>query len=214
MITDLRGLGWSHMSKAALEVFKSITQVNKNNYPETLRRQYIINAPSIFTMMWKLVSPFLDPSTQDKTSIHGSDYLEILLESIDIENIPSNIGGKGPAVPNGGPYESGESILPGSTPVTVSYGGVHEVEVNADSGSIIAWEFMVESNDIGFGVYYLENGKKVEKIAVQTFNSKEKVEGSLEVQVSGKYILKWDNSYSWVKSKKVFIVVQQHNNNK
>ena len=57
-------------------------------YPHAVRKLYVINAPSIFTWMWKLVKPWLDPFTANSMSILGSNYYEILSKEIPPENFP------------------------------------------------------------------------------------------------------------------------------
>jgi len=44
----------------------------QDNYPETLGKTLIINAPSIFKMIWGLVKPMLDVRTQAKIEVGGS----------------------------------------------------------------------------------------------------------------------------------------------
>lgn len=113
---DLTGLGWHHFNSDSMAFFKEMSQVSKKNYPETLRRLYLVNTPALFTMMWKIITPMLDASTLKKvdylleiflicqTQILGSNFLDIVTQDIDIEVIPSNLGGKGPAITGGGPY--------------------------------------------------------------------------------------------------------------
>ena len=43
----------------------------QDNYPETLGKTLIINAPSIFKMIWGLVKPMLDVRTQAKIEVGG-----------------------------------------------------------------------------------------------------------------------------------------------
>ena len=63
--------------------------------PEVVHKLYIINASLVFTGVWKIVKTFLHPNTVAKTKILGKDYLETLLEEIDINMIPKQYGGKG-----------------------------------------------------------------------------------------------------------------------
>lgn len=60
----------------------------------------------------------MDPTTLEKTTILGSDYLPALLAVMPEEAIPANLGGKGPLLPNGGVYyrvgEKGYTRIPSS----------------------------------------------------------------------------------------------------
>jgi len=104
-VIDMTGTSWSHMTSASMEEFKEGSAVNKLNYPECLRKSYIINAPGFFTSLWKMVSSWMDPATIEKTSILGSHYLEGLLECMNIDDIPSSLGGKAPPLKTGGIYQ-------------------------------------------------------------------------------------------------------------
>ena len=63
--------------------------------PEIVYKVYIINAPWVFTTIWKIMSSFLHENTVKKTKILGTDYLNELLKEIDINMIPKKYGGKG-----------------------------------------------------------------------------------------------------------------------
>jgi ABC-type glycerol-3-phosphate transport system permease component len=41
------------------------------HYPEVLRKMYIINAPSIFGLFWKIIKPMMDPVTAAKVVIQS-----------------------------------------------------------------------------------------------------------------------------------------------
>ena len=43
--------------------------------------------------MWSLIKPFLDPKTQGKVTILGSDYQQELLKFIDADQLPAEYGG-------------------------------------------------------------------------------------------------------------------------
>ena len=38
----------------------------KSNYPERMKRVYMCNPPSYFSVFWALAKPFIDPVTRDK----------------------------------------------------------------------------------------------------------------------------------------------------
>lgn len=79
--------------------FSSITycrrllQLDQQFYPERLANIVMINAPWFFSTLYALVSPFIDPVTAAKIKIVGSDYLPLLRELIDDDQIPSELGG-------------------------------------------------------------------------------------------------------------------------
>ena len=46
-------------------------QLSQDNYPESLYQSYIINAPTIFTVIWSIIKLFLDVKTRNKVHIMG-----------------------------------------------------------------------------------------------------------------------------------------------
>ncbi len=68
--------------------------IGSNYYPEVLGAMYIINAPFLFAGIWSGIKIFLDPNTQKKINIIGSNYKSELLKVIDEENLPMFLGGK------------------------------------------------------------------------------------------------------------------------
>jgi hypothetical protein len=213
MIVDMRGLGWHHMNPAIMEILKADGLINKLNYPETLRKNYIINAPGIFTMVWNIVSPWLDPSTQDKTAIFGGNYLDALLQAVSIDCIPENFGGKAPALPPGGvfrPLMSSAQLDKQEIPAGRAF--EKEIEVEAEHATL-EWEFTTLSHDIGFSVSRVDEAKY--RNIVVPFSRVQSNTGVLDV-VKGKYVLIWDNKFSW-RTKKIIeysVTVLENKNTK
>jgi hypothetical protein len=54
---------------------------------------FIINAPTIFTVIWAVVKQMLNKNTVAKISILGASYCTELLEEIDADNLPEKYGG-------------------------------------------------------------------------------------------------------------------------
>ncbi|KAI8638717.1 CRAL-TRIO domain-containing protein [Parasitella parasitica] len=81
-----------HMS--AMYHFKAIAEIVQHYYPETLNRLFIVNAPSAFVVMFKVIKPWLNQRTLAKVHVLGSNYQSVLLEYIDAENLPDFLGGK------------------------------------------------------------------------------------------------------------------------
>jgi hypothetical protein len=122
VIVDLSGLGMKHLSTPAIQTLRKIAAFGEGspssfffffiellcflnlllfyyyyqtaNYPERLKRCFIINGPSIFPRIWNLVKNFFDPRTQKKIFILGANYYEELVKYIPEDNIPAYLGGK------------------------------------------------------------------------------------------------------------------------
>jgi len=170
--------------------------------------RFIVNAPSIFNLIWGVISPWIDPLTASKMVVVGPDILAELSTKIDKKYIPKRYGGEcdcvGPCIPGtGGPVSSGKEGEP--TVVTVSAGDkfVHELYVNKPESSI-SWEFSIEYYDIGFAVFHEVMNTSIEVHPFERCAAESNpIQGRLVVGSVGKYMLTFDNSYSMYRSKTV-----------
>ncbi|KAL4423645.1 hypothetical protein ABPG75_000946 [Micractinium tetrahymenae] len=106
-IMDVKGVGLKHLTGDVKSILGRITETDQNNYPETLGKTVIINAPTVFKMIWAMVRPMLDVRTQAKIEVAPSDYMKLLLKYVDAENIPEYLGGKskGSLIDDVGPWK-------------------------------------------------------------------------------------------------------------
>jgi len=74
-----------------------------------------------------------------------------------------------------------------------------EKKIDVTKPGKLEWQFKTELNDIGFAVFRVENGVKKEVIKWARLFSNS---GALDVE-PGKYLILWDNKYSWTKKKTV-----------
>ena len=93
---------------------------------------------------------------------------------------------------------------------TIHAGDVYEIPFKVTTpGSILQWEFTSEGYDIGFGVFLVAESKKTgepvnELVALDKRSSHLVPEdGGLTCEKIGTYTVKFDNSYSWTRSKKL-----------
>ena len=66
----------------------------QDNYPEVVKRVFLINTPVIFSAVWSIVKHFVDEGTRDKMRLLGTDYLPTLTKFIDPSAIPAYLGGE------------------------------------------------------------------------------------------------------------------------
>lgn len=92
-IVDLHGVGVKHMKSTIYKFLKQLAQINQSYYPEFLGRLLIINAPSAFSVAWKMIRPWLADRVRAKISIHNNIPYNELLSLIDKENLPKEYGG-------------------------------------------------------------------------------------------------------------------------
>jgi len=96
-ILDLAGISVSDIWDSEVqELLKAIAGTDKANYPEMLGKMFIVNAPMLFHGAWAVIKNFLDPSTQAKIEVVGSNQETIrtkLLEYVDEDKLPTFLGG-------------------------------------------------------------------------------------------------------------------------
>ena len=92
-ILDVAGINQSILGKQVRSVFKSITSIDQNNYPETAGVIYIANVPWIFNAIYKVASTFLDENTRKKIKLLPASRLHELQENIHKQYLPQFLGG-------------------------------------------------------------------------------------------------------------------------
>jgi hypothetical protein len=45
----------------ALQYLRAVSDTDQKFYPETMNKLFIVNAPSAFVIVWKMVKAWLDP---------------------------------------------------------------------------------------------------------------------------------------------------------
>ncbi len=97
-VFNMTGLGLRHLRG---DIMASVTEcftIDEKYYPGTYFFSFktcddssflvkelvacamVINAPKIFTILYKLVTPFVDPDTLAKTKIFGADFMDEMLK--------------------------------------------------------------------------------------------------------------------------------------
>ncbi|WVO17098.1 hypothetical protein L204_104786 [Cryptococcus depauperatus] len=94
-VLDLKGVKISNFYKVK-DYIMAASAIGQNHcgFPETMGTFLIINAPSLFSTIWCLIKPWLDPSTLRKIKILGKDYHAELCKWVDFQYIPEELGGQ------------------------------------------------------------------------------------------------------------------------
>ncbi|KAG2449878.1 hypothetical protein HYH02_005400 [Chlamydomonas schloesseri] len=105
-IIDLEGIAFTSVMRTT-SILKMYMQMDSNNYPETLARMAIINAPGWFSTSWSAIKGVLNGETVKKIEILGKDYQAALLRHIPRENLLAQYGGTsaGSLTDNIGPWQ-------------------------------------------------------------------------------------------------------------
>lgn len=87
-------LSMEMMGSRASECAKVLMKVMQDQFPERLGVAFTCNAPALFSAMWKMVSPWIDPVTKAKFQIvpRGQSE-ETLLRYIDADVLAKSLGG-------------------------------------------------------------------------------------------------------------------------
>jgi len=80
-VVDLKGLTMGHFRKENRTFIARAFKFSSACYPETTYRIFVINAPGFFSMMWKVVRPWIDADVQDKIQILGKGELHKLRDA-------------------------------------------------------------------------------------------------------------------------------------
>ncbi|XP_054895584.1 SEC14-like protein 2 [Poeciliopsis prolifica] len=232
MIYDVEGLGLKHLWKPAIETYGEILQMFEDNYPEGLKRLFVIKAPKLFPVAYNLIKHFLSEITRQKIHILGGNWQEVLLKHIDAEELPAIYGGKA-TDPDGDPRCRTRINHVGPVPpsyyvrdhvnvdyehvLTVSRGSSQQLDFEIlFPGCVLRWQFSCEGADIGFGVFlktrkgeWKKASEMQEVIPSQRYNAHLVPEdGSLTCELPGVYVLRFDNTYSIFQAKRVSYTVE------
>lgn len=72
---DLKG--YSSRNSPRVQLTLSALKILANHFPERMGKAYIVDAPSIFSLLWTAVYPFVDPVTKEKVNfVYSTEYDE------------------------------------------------------------------------------------------------------------------------------------------
>ncbi|KAI7793634.1 SEC14-like protein 2 [Triplophysa rosa] len=231
IIYDCEGLGMKHLWKPAVELYGEVLTLFEENYPESLKRLFLIKAPKLFPIAYNLVKHFLREETRQKIIILGANWKEVLRNYIDADQLPVIYGGSRTDT-DGNPYCKTMLNYGGVVPksyyvresikvqydqnVTVSRGSFYQLEYEVlFPNCLLRWQFASEGSDIGFGLFLKTKGNDTKKredvqeiIPIQRYNSHLVPEdGSHTCEDAGIYVVRFDNTYSVIHSKKISFTV-------
>jgi hypothetical protein len=175
VIVDLDGYSMRLASPATLGVLHKRTRLEEDNYPELLKRLFLINSPSLFATVWSVVAYFMDEGTRSKVQLLSSEYLSAIVKFVDKAYLPGFLGGD--LKDKNGDSEcrsmvSAGGLIPfnflcgvasdgnGAGDIfLVSAGSISTLYLKVPSNWIIDWRWAVENNDVEFSVTAIDLGK-------------------------------------------------------
>lgn len=235
-IIDIEGYSFRQATnKDALNMLNEVLKLYEANYPERMKTAYFINAPVYFNFVLNLSKPFLSEATLKKFRLFGKDYKKALLNDIDAEILPKFLGGSR-VDPDGSPMCESiinyGGIVPSECYVIrnnmqslVDQEGVASIKVPrqayrfveikvSEPNRKVEWTFETPTKDISVG-FYLKKSDNSDDENLEELIPTERVfchlvpeSGTFMCETPGTYLLKFDNSFSWISSKKVFYKIK------
>jgi len=206
-IQDLADLTMSHLTRHNFHMMNVFTDCDSLNYPETIRKVFIINSPSAWAFGWKISKNFLDPATIEKVEVLDSDSGSVIGSVIPKACLPRDYGGDlDYKVLGGGSLKDIKAVIPKllKCDVTTEF----TVIVKGIPGTHLSWQFRLR-NDIVFGIYYQPTKDAQKEIIIEPKKEdpdNRLVEGILKIEKPGLYLLTWDNSANWTKRKLKYLI--------
>uniref|UniRef100_A0A0B6Z7E2 CRAL-TRIO domain-containing protein n=1 Tax=Arion vulgaris TaxID=1028688 RepID=A0A0B6Z7E2_9EUPU len=232
ILFDLEKFGMKHLWKPGMDVFIEIVSLFEDHYPETLKRTFIFNAPRIFPIAYSLIRPFLSEATHKKVMICGANYKEVLLQYIEADQLPKQWGGSC-VDPDGNPRCPSKIVPGGDVPhtyyrqndltdmtdfaeVSIGRGSSLQLDYVIDKpNSAIRWQFKTDGFDIGFGVYLRTTDHRQKAVDMEPILPSQRVnshmvpeDGSVTCRRTGIYVVRFDNTYSFVRTKKLYYQIE------
>lgn len=218
--------------RPAAELIISLVKNYELHYPETLKICYIINAPKVFSVAFNFIKKFMDDYTRSKICIfnHGSaKWQKLLFEHLDPKIFPKYYGGE-LTDEDGDPKCKSKICWGGKVPeemytkrddknnnanyidTVIEKGKKLKIELNCDiAGSVLSWDFSTIDHDIRFGIKSVDNktGESHSEVPLTRVISNEMDEaGYITCRGGTKYVVVFDNSYSYLRSKKLKYCVE------
>ncbi|KAK9496821.1 hypothetical protein O3M35_012950 [Rhynocoris fuscipes] len=223
---NIKQFAWRPAAEAAI----TLIQMYEANYPEILKACYVINVSKVFFIAFSVVKNFLNDYTLSKIHIFKSEphkWKPVILEQINADQLPVIYGGT-MTDPDGNPSCPSTIKIGGKIPksfylknqtdekeektddeytiVTVKKGDKLRLDYVVDQiGSYLKWAFYTDGHDIKFGVCMKDqNGKEREELPINRVTcSQTEEEGLLSCTELGTYTVIFDNSYSFLRNKKL-----------
>lgn len=225
------------LTTEAVSAVSAFIRMYEANYPERLHQAFVINVPSLFSVLFNLIKPLLTGNTLTKVHVlgKGDNWKEEILKYVDADQLPKQWGGNCVDENTGDPfcsthitiarpiteadYRRRSSVLNGdqggsaAATVAVDRRSCHEVPVSVtQAGSRLCWEYETEDHDIGFTVVRVPDAHGADDVTMLPWQREDSHlkprEGSLLCQEPGTYVLKFDNTFSACRGKKLTYTVR------
>ncbi|TKR93584.1 hypothetical protein L596_008007 [Steinernema carpocapsae] len=229
LVFDLDHITSAHYScKRFASSFTTLVLLFQEHFPLVLKKILIIRAPEMARLAFHSMVPFLSDSIRELIEMPSEeDWQNALNKYVSLDAWPMHWGGHmvdvngdpkcpskiryglGP-VPDNYYIDSDKAMLDYDQLTTVYAGDKHLIEIKAKKNTRISWQYMTEEDDIGFAVYY-DNSHKATNLTdmeniypyIRLECSQVPITGSVMCEQPGRYIIEFDNYYSWFSAKQL-----------
>jgi hypothetical protein len=191
-VIDCQGISMTMLNASTRSYLKALTDLDKVYYPELLGKMLIINAPSIFSAIWAIVSPFLDSRTRDKITIVGTDYYDHLVQLLgSSERVPVEYGGR--LAVEGGLYKTNAQSI------TIPAGQQSTLETHVDANRTFSFQYLCRPADIDISISFVRDIDHEPSLVWQTNEAPSDTlkHYSRTEPVEGTYVVTLDNRRGW-----------------
>lgn len=95
VLFDLEGFSSDMvLSRRSRLMISRLIYVAQSQYPERLRKVYLVNVPYGFSTAWKLIKSVLDVKTASKVKFVSGDLVDALKEDVDVDTLSVAYGGR------------------------------------------------------------------------------------------------------------------------
>ena len=84
VIRDLGGVGFEHVGHKGQEIIQAVIAIASPNYPELMRKCFMINSPWVFNALWFFIKGLLPARTVAKVDLMGSGFKKEIEEEISM----------------------------------------------------------------------------------------------------------------------------------
>ncbi|EYC45138.1 hypothetical protein Y032_0437g1453 [Ancylostoma ceylanicum] len=197
------------------------------NYPELVTPIEIVNIAKWIHLPYKIAKAMMPAGFSDKFRLHDSNFLEALIEDIDLECIPTTLGGKNESIACLGAskpsqsehWTADEEVLNHLESFHIPARHHRHIAIEIHEPNTLSWYFRTDG-DIFFGVFFEETcaSKKDKELDL---NSMEMVypwlklsaklvheNDSITCERIGRYHIVFCNKHSWLSRRKIDICMQ------
>ncbi|KAL3103284.1 hypothetical protein niasHS_002470 [Heterodera schachtii] len=229
LVFDLDHISSAHYSsKQFASSFTTLVLLFQEHFPLVLRKILVIRAPEMGRIAFNSMTPFLSNAIKSMIEMPSEEgWQSALSKYVNLDAWPVHWGGR-MMDPNGDPkcpskiryglgpvpdsfFVDPSQAMPDYDQLTTVYAGdKHLIELKVKANTRIGWQYLTEEEDIGFAVYFDPSGNAnnlTEMDCVFPYIrlecSQVPISGSLLCEQSGRYIIEFDNYYSWFSAKQL-----------